>query len=238
MTKRLFIAILVIVSVVLAACNAVRGSGNVETEERTVSDFSGIDLSGSGEVILTQAEAESLTIEGEDNLMPLIETEVRNGTLVIGFKDNANVMPTKPLRFLVSMPTIDNLAVSGSGKIVAESVKSDSLELDIGGSGSIDIAQLAAESITADISGSGNMTLAGAVARQRIDIGGSGAYKAEALESDAANVAVGGSGKTTIWVNEALDVDIGGSGQFSYYGSPTVNSDVRGSGHVKSLGGR
>ena len=238
MSKRLFIAVLVIITLALTACNAVRGSGNVETEERTVSDFSGIDLSGSGEVILTQAEVESLTIEAEDNFIPLIETEVRNGTLVIGTKENTTLMSTKPIRFLVSMPNIDNLAVSGSGEIVAESVTSDNLELDINGSGDIDIEQLTAESITADISGSGNLTLAGAVAEQRIDISGSGEYKADALESDTAVVAIGGSGKTTIWVNEVLDAEIDGSGEVNYYGSPTVNQDISGSGDVNSLGGR
>jgi predicted small secreted protein len=238
MSKRLFIAVLVITTLVLTACNAVRGSGNVETEARTVSDFSGIDLSGSGEVIVTQAEAESLTIEAEDNLIPLIETEVRNGILVIGFKENTAVLPTKPIRFLVSMPTIDNLAVSGSGEIVAESVTSDNLELDVNGSGDIGIDQLTAESLTADISGSGDLTLAGAVAEQRIDISGSGKYAADALESDTADVAIGGSGKATIWANKILDAEIGGSGEVNYYGSPTVNSDISGSGDVNSLGGR
>jgi hypothetical protein len=238
MSKRLFVAVLVILTLVLTACNVVRGSGNVETEERTVSDFSGIDLSGSGEVIVTQAEVESLIIEAEDNLIPLIETEVRNGKLVIGSKENSALMPTKPIRILVTMPNIDNLAVSGSGEIVAESVTSDNLELDVNGSGDIDIEQLVAESITADISGSGNLTLAGAVAEQRIDISGSGKYKADALESDTAVVAVDGSGKTTIWVNEILDAEINGSGEVNYYGSPSVNQDISGSGDVNSLGGR
>jgi len=238
MTNRIFIAVLVIITLVLTACNAVRGSGNVETEERTVSGFSGIDLSGSGEVTVTQGEVESLTIEAEDNLIPLIETEVRNGTLVIGPKDNTALMPTKPIRFLVSMPNIDNLAVSGSGEIFAESVTTDNLELDINGSGDIDIEQLRAESLTADISGSGNLTLAGAVTEQRIDIGGSGEYKGDGLESDTAVVAIGGSGKATIWVNELLDAEVDGSGEVNYYGSPTVNQDISGSGDVNSLGGR
>ena len=61
----------------LCACNftAVRGSGNVVTQERQVSGFDSVALSGVGEVFITQGDKESLTVETDDNLMRYIQTE-------------------------------------------------------------------------------------------------------------------------------------------------------------------
>jgi hypothetical protein len=51
-----------------------RGSGNVITESRVVSGSDEILLSGSGEVVVDVDGTESLTIEAEDNIMPLLTT--------------------------------------------------------------------------------------------------------------------------------------------------------------------
>src|SRR3990170_5909134 len=68
----------------------VRGSGNVVTEERDVSDFHKIHLSGIGNLIITQGEEESLTIEADDNIMPLISADVSGERLTISFKRGYN----------------------------------------------------------------------------------------------------------------------------------------------------
>lgn len=69
----------VVVAVLVAAgagCAVVRGSGNVVTEQRQVSGFNCIDLSGSGKLIIAQGSSEGLTIEAEDNIIGRIETSV------------------------------------------------------------------------------------------------------------------------------------------------------------------
>ncbi len=59
----------------------VKGSGNVVTESRDISDFKGVDVSGVFQVEITAQKDFSVEIEADDNLMPLIKTEVRNGVL-------------------------------------------------------------------------------------------------------------------------------------------------------------
>ena len=85
----LFVALIVFVSTACTvpfAPRLVRGSGDVIVEERDVSDFEEILVTGAGRVIVTQGGSESLSIETDDNLMQYIETEVRGNTLEIGFK--------------------------------------------------------------------------------------------------------------------------------------------------------
>ena len=66
--------------------DAVRGSGDIVTEVREVSDFSEVHLEGSGDVVVEMGENESLTVEADDNLLELITTSVRGSRLVIEFE--------------------------------------------------------------------------------------------------------------------------------------------------------
>ena len=60
-----------------SSSDRVVGSGTAATESRSVSDFRGVSVSGVGQVILENTGTESLTITAEDNIMPLLESEVR-----------------------------------------------------------------------------------------------------------------------------------------------------------------
>lgn len=223
---------------VLSACSVVRGSGNVVTESRAVSDFNQVSLSGSGELILNQGERESLEIEAEDNIIAVIETEVRDNTLYIGVKENTAISPTEPVRFYLTMNEVAGLELSGSGSITADSLATDRLALDVNGSGDISIDSLSASSLAIGISGSGRAEVAGQATSQVITIDGSGEVQTADLESEAADVEVNGSGEATVWASQTLSAEINGSGKVSYYGSPTGNQTISGSGEVNSLGTR
>lgn len=217
------LALLVILVSVLSACNVVRGSGDVISESREVSGFDSVDLSGAGDVIITQGEGESLTIETDDNIMEYITSEVRGGTLYLGTEELTNVMPTR-LVFTLGVDELNAVDVSGSGSIEAASIETDSLELGISGSGSVDVDSLTADELNVSISGSGDVRLAGETPEQDIDISGSGQYEAGDLLSESVVVSISGSGEATIWTTSSLDADVSGSGTVNYYGTPTVNS--------------
>lgn len=229
------LSLLLILVIALSGCNVVRGSGDIITETREVSGFDRVDLSGTGDVIITQGEAESLTIETDDNVMEHITSEVRGGTLYLGTEDFMNVLPSR-LVFTLGVEELTAADVSGSGSIKAESIEANSLDLGVSGSGSVEIDSLAADELKVSISGSGDVDLAGEVPEQEIDISGSGRYRAGDLLSENATVSVSGSGDVTIWATDSLDADVSGSGTIDYYGNPTVNTSTSGSGEVNGMG--
>jgi hypothetical protein len=65
----------------LNGCSAqsVKGSGNVISESRQVTEFNKIRLEGQGKVVLTQGNQSSLKVTTDDNILPFIETGVKNG---------------------------------------------------------------------------------------------------------------------------------------------------------------
>lgn len=219
----------------------IRGSGNVVTEERRVSGFDRVSVTGSGRVVITQSDDESLNVEADDDLMQYIKTDVEGRTLVLGFTDTPRFRTLRPSRtivFNVTLPRVSGLTITGSGDIEADDISAEDLEIRITGSGDVEIHSLRAEDLEVRVIGSGDVDLAGYASEQDVEISGSGKYRGEDLESQIARVRVSGSGEAVVWVSDALDVRITGSGDVDYYGDPDVTQRVTGSGDVSDRGAR
>ena len=217
--------------------NSVKGSGNIVTATRTVSQFDRVSVSGSGHLSIVQGDQEALTIEADDNLLPLIKSEVASGVLKIG-PENVNLRPTKTIHYVLQLKSLEALHLSGSLEAEAQSIKTDQLLITISGSGKIQVASLDTSELNVHVSGSGDIQLAGKVNRQTIQISGSGNYSAADCESQSTAVHISGSGEATIWARLALEAHVSGSGDIKYYGSPQVDTHISGSGGVHSLGNR
>ena len=197
------ITTLILVTLAANACESgwIRGSGNLITESRDISNIDRVDLNGSGNVIITQGGEESLTVETDDNMMQYVSTEVRDGTLYLGFEGRVSkdqtLSPTR-LRFTLTVKNLTGMGVSGSGEISTDSLDTERLEVSIGGSGEVQVDSLIAKEVEVRINGNGDMELAGEATGQDISINGSGQYDAKDLRSETVKVNIGGSGNATV----------------------------------------
>ncbi len=220
-----------------AGLRTVRGSGEMSSEEREVSDFTAVDFAGIGTVLIELGEEEALRVDAEDNLLQYIETEVRGDTLHIEIRDGVNILPTQSMFFHLTAREIDDLSVSGLGNIDAPDLKAGQFSIGISGGGDINLAGLDASELDVNISGLGDLNIGdGAVEEQTISISGGGNYSARDLASDVTNIGISGLGSATLWVTERLDVDISGGGFVRYLGNPTVEENVSGIGRVEKIG--
>jgi len=213
--------------------NSVTGSGKVQTETREVSGFQGVALSGSMKVVLRQGSREGVELSADNNVLPLIETRVKNGTLHIGPVKGANYSTRTPVVVMVDLVTLRDLAVSGSGDVTAQGLKASGLDVAIGGSGSVHLPGLQARSLSVAIGGSGDFDASGRTDKAKVSIGGSGTVRADSLEADEVSVAIGGSGDARIKANRTLDVSVAGSGDVVYSGDAVVKTSMVGSGSVR-----
>jgi hypothetical protein len=214
----------------------VQGNGNIKRQARQVAGFSGVALSLPGQVEIRSGGSEGLTIETDDNLLPLIETVVEDGTLKIRNKDKVNIK-TRNLKIVVQARELDRLAMGGSGSIDADRVTGSRVRFDIGGSGSIKVRKAEGDSIDVNLGGSGDLKVAEGAARSlSASIGGSGTIDMARVRVDKANVTLAGSGDATLWIRNSLNLTVAGSGDVNYYGDPQVSKSVVGSGGAKRLG--
>jgi len=215
---------------------SVSGSGTIKTETRDVSGFTGIGLSLGGSLEIRQGGTEGVSIEADDNILPLIETVVENATLKIRPKARNISFPVKNVKIVVNAKSLDRIDVSGGGDIYAGALKSVALKAGVSGSGDIRIKSLDADAVSISIAGSGDFEAAGRAGNLLANIAGSGDIKAGKLEAKGAEINIAGSGDATVWVRSTLKVSIAGSGDVKYYGDAQVQNSVRGSGSVNRLG--
>ena len=213
-------------------------SGNVKTETRDVTGFTGISLSLPAKVTIKQGNKEGLTIEADDNFLPLIETVVERGELRIRpIEKNMNFKGrSMKLNITVDAINIESLSVSGSGDIIAAQLNSPTLKTSIAGSGDVNIKALTADSVKASIAGSGDLNLGGSAKEFEASIAGSGTVQADRLKAKSVSLKIAGSGDATVWATDTMKLSIAGSGDVKYWGDAKVTQSVAGSGSIKRLG--
>jgi hypothetical protein len=217
--------------------DTVQGSGKITRQVRQVPAFTGLSLAVPGKVELHVGPGDALTIETDDNVMPLVETKVENGVLRIRpVRDNLNLQ-TRTLRITVNALAIERLSVGGSGTIDADALRGHRLQLAVGGSGAIEARSIEGDELSVDMGGSGKVTAAGgAVGKLKVSVAGSGEVSLDKVKAGTVQVNTAGSGDTTVWAANKLDVSMVGSGGVRYYGDPQVSRSVIGSGEVRRAG--
>jgi len=212
----------------------IKGSGDIISEERDVSGFNEIHFSGMGDLIIEQGDIEALTIEADDNIIDLIETEVSGEQLEIGLRRGINIVPTTRIKMYLTVKDLDRISLSGLGDIDCSSFKTDELRFSISGSGNVDF-NIEADSLETEVSGLGDIYLKGKAGSHEIDISGSGKYDAKELESNDCRIKVSGLGSATVNVSDNLDIDISGAGNVYYVGQPSITQHISGLGKIRSL---
>ena len=215
----------------------VQGNGNITKQAREVSNFNALGLGLPGSVEVRIGSTESVSIESDDNILPLIETVVEDGTLKIRPARRNLQLDTRHLKIVITARKLERIAVGGSGTVDAEGLRGSQLAFDVGGSGSINLRNIEGESVSVSLGGSGNLKASGSADKLKVSIGGSGKVSTGQLATREAAVSIGGSGQAVVWAKQALTVSVAGSGDVSYYGDPQVTKSVMGSGNVKRLAG-
>src|SRR5688572_16068403 len=90
----------------------VQGSGVRKTEKRDLPPFKSIETNGAFNVRVSCQQAASFEIEGDDNLLPLVKTEVRNGVLRI-FNDGSYTA-TQAIIVRMTLPQLDAISSTGA----------------------------------------------------------------------------------------------------------------------------
>jgi hypothetical protein len=227
-----FIAFMTTSCIIVVNGKSAQGSGNIITEEREVSAFNKIHLKGSGKVFLTPGEKQTLIIKTDDNIMPLIETDVSGKKLTISHGRH-HLRPTV-FEVFITVKNLKGVAISGSGDISGKGrFVTDTFYAEISGSGDVDL-ELETGRLETKISGSGSIRLAGKAEDYTVSISGSGEINAFDVQAKNISVKISGSGDCRVHAAESLDAKISGSGDVYYKGRPRINTKISGSGSLIS----
>ncbi len=180
----------------------ITGSGNVVTEPRTVSGFTGVSLHGVARITIEQTSEETLTITAEDNLLPFLLSNVRDGRLILGLEENIKFETHAEIVYHLHVQNLSSIEINGV--IYADAVGLDTESLDV------------------DILGVSHLTASGRAPLQNVFLSGVSTYQAQALASEAVTIDGGGVITATVQVADLLTVRACGVGSIEYIGAPEV----------------
>lgn len=216
-----------------------RGSGTVITEERAVADFTRIDSGTSIDVTVTKGDSYSLKIEGEDNILPLVTTEVSGGALIISTKPNTSYSTTKRMHITITAKELVEMRVSASGDVEVSGFSGENFKAVVSASGRLRINDLQVNALEARISASGDIVVDGSAERLQVRVSASGNFEGEDFKAQRVDAETSASGNITVWAVEAIDASTTASGNVTYSGDPSsVKENESASGRIYHKGSK
>ena len=189
------------------------GSGKIIIETRELGEFDAIELRVAADVHVKIGKPTPLKVEGDDNILPLIKTEVRDGRLVIS--SDAKFRSKHGVDFKVTVASLKAVEIQGAGDMHVHGLDN--------------------KSFSVDVSGAGDVHVNGKTEQLAVDICGAGDVLAFGLEARAASVSIKGAGDAKVSVAKSLNVVIVGAGDVHYKVDPKVHKVISGSGDVKRV---
>ena len=189
----------------------IKGSGKREVQKREVQPFTSITSQGAFNIEVVSQKTQSIEIEGDDNILPLISTEVSNNVLRI--RNHQGFSINEPVMIRISVPDLTALNVSGAGKI--------------------DVAGLKNDKFTIECDGAPVIKVSGQTKTIEIDTSGAAKIDTHSLHAVKGVVDSKGVSRIDVDVNEQLDVTVSGPSTVTYEGNPTINKTIHGPGKVE-----
>lgn len=219
--KKSFVIFLLFVCLTLSGClggdidlggSKLQGSGVEKTEKREIGgSFTAIQISSSAKAIIKCQDKQSIEVSGDDNVVPLIVTEIKDNTLII--KPSQSYKSNKPLQITIGVPNVEKLSVSSGAQAEVSNIKNEKIEVDISSGGNVS-AQGDTQQFEASVSSGANL-------------------KAKDLHASKTKVDVSSGANADVYATEQLDASVSSGGNVDYFGSPkTVNKNVSSGGSL------
>lgn len=192
-----------------SSSSGVEGSGKSVKLNRSLPKFSKIFSDLSAEILFQAAPRFEVILQGDDNILPLISTQVKDNQLVL--TASGDYMSRNDLKITVFAPFITRFEGVGSGDVRLQELRTETLELLM--------------------SGSGDMEANGTVAELNVRLNGSGDLNLADLQAKKCSLALEGSGDISVFASSQFKGEIAGSGDVSIHGKPAkITQSVTGSG--------
>lgn len=210
----------------MAPAQGADSAAQAAREVRAVAPFDRVAIDAPAELLITQGAVESLVVEAERHVLPLLRTRVDNGTLVIGVV--GSLQTALPIRVRVTLRTLTLLRADGSAEVRISALRTSALEMQLAGSSQTRLDELNADRFEPELAGSSALHVGrGQVQHQQVRVSDAARYNAAGLRSRTTQIDVRGSGQALVNAEQRLDADLSDSGRLGYSGSPQLTQRVR-----------
>lgn len=236
--QHLVLLILVLTVSSWAEGKNIKGSGKMLKEQREVTYFEGIKVSNAIHVYLREGDKESIEVEGDDNIIPFIKTEVKDRKLYLTLEgktgDMTNFQPNLPMNIYVTIKKLREIDASSASKVTGQSTFNiDKLELEVTAAANVKL-QVSGKSIEMEVSSAAKASLKGSISDFKAELSGAAKLDGSDLQCLKAYFDLSGASSAVINVIDELQYDVSGASKLVYEGTPRIfKAEVSGAGKVQ-----
>ena len=174
----------------------------LKKEIRQVEYFNSINIRGAYEIEIVCQEEQSVELKGPEDILTLVQTEVRDDILFIFPKNN--LPKDKNINIKISAINLRNIYASGANNIQVNNLKSEQTNINF--------------------NGSSNSKISGETEELNVTISGQAKLDAQKFVSQRVNLDLSGSVMVEVQANEELNIAMNGAGAIYYYGDPKTGT--------------
>jgi len=210
-----------------------KGNGKIIKQDRKISPFNKLEVSGAYTIVLKQDSVTSVSVEADENLQESITTKTEGKKLII--ENKKSICGSKDMIVYVTTPDIKSIDLSGAVELNSTSnIYGDELGLYLSGASEMSIST-SLDKLKIVCSGSGKLSLKGNADEVDALLSGASDINAYGLATKNFKLSSSGAGKANINVSEKLNVEISGAATVYYKGSPDVTTKISGVGAVNKV---
>jgi hypothetical protein len=228
MKKQALFMVLLIVGIFTSSCvigsldHQITGNGNVVKETRDIDGFTGVQLSSGIDVLLSEGDVFEVVVEADENLMDVIETELKGSVLVVGTERGVNIRRAKAKKVHVTLPRLESLKISSAGDCDGTDLfHCEDLRIDVSSAGDL-LLEVEARRIDLDISSSGDVKLAGEAEEFNASLSSAGDLHAFDLVAGKVEVSVSSAGDARVHATDEISMSASSAGDIYYTGDAEV----------------
>ncbi|MGZ4057297.1 MAG: head GIN domain-containing protein [Bacteroidia bacterium] len=202
----------------------VTGNGKQTSQNRDTGPFNQIEIEGVFNVYLSQGDKESVKVETDENIQPLILTTVKDNVLSVKMKDSTSINKMKKINIFISLVDISKLSSTGVGSLkCSQKLNLKNLEFMSKGVGATDL-KLSVEKLTVHSEIVGALMLSGDAKEVVINHNGVGIIQAFDLKAEKLSLRSDGIGSAEVYASKELNINSSGLGGVKYKGNPEVKN--------------
>lgn len=235
MKKNLLLIGLAVLMAIPLSANA--NDYKIVSENRKVSAFDAIYVSGRFKITLFESSQSKVTVIAADEFMTNIETNVTNGTLKINTtplskNENKNFFESLKAKFndylsseiievRIGVNNLKELNISGVSTYESETVlNSKTLYINASNASRGDLKVNVSDKLSVALSGAAKLELEGNADKAQIDASGASNLDGEDLTTKDTTVKQSGASRVEIVATESIDANLSGATKLVCKGSP------------------
>jgi hypothetical protein len=198
----------------------IKGNGKIVKQERSVTGFHAIIVSGGIDVYVIPGSTEKAVVETDENIQTAIITNVSNGVLKI--YSEKSISNSKKMNVYVHVKELDKVTASGGCDVFAETnLNFPSLSFNFSGGCDLNL-NCTTKELKCTLTGGSDAHIKGSADKADLEASGGSDIKAAELMIGKCKVEASGGSDAYLNVTGELSVEASGSSDVTYSGNAKI----------------